>query len=113
MARRQPALGTALEDAALVERSAGALKLRTAQAFTARRLHDRREALEALGGELFGRPVRVEVELESADSEPGGLDPQTLRRIRQQALEDPGVLAAKEVLQGQVVEIRPLGGGRG
>ena len=111
--REHPGLGAALEGGRLLERRADALRLAVPRGFAERRLRDRAESLEALCASFFGRPMRVEIESEGDASEPnGGRDPERIRQLRQDALQDPGVAAALEVLDGEVVEIRPLGGGR-
>ena len=110
--KRSPGLFAALEGGQLLERSEERLRIAVPHRFSAQRLNDRREALEALCAELFGRSLRVEIECEgdaaSPDGSEGALDRESVRRLRQEALNDPGVLAALEVLEGEIVEIRPL-----
>ncbi len=108
-----PGLRAALQGSRLIERSEEALHLAVPAGFAAQRLRDRSEQLEALCAHFFGRPMRVQVSVED-EAQPGrpDRDPEAIRRLRQDALKDPGVLAAVEVLEGEIVEIRPLGGSR-
>ena len=81
--------------------------------FAAQRLETRREALETLCAELFGRPMRVGIELRErgaafADRDANRSD---ARATRQRALEHPSVALALEVLEGEIAEIRPVGPG--
>ena len=66
------------------------------------------------GNQLFGRPTRVTLtvrEDETPRPEDGpGQD--RARRQRKEALSHPHVNQALEILGGEIVEIRPLGGGR-
>jgi hypothetical protein len=56
----------------------------------------------------------VQVEIEAEGNGPAGeVDPEVVRRLRQRALEHPGVGRALEVLGGEIAEIRPLSGGNG
>jgi len=112
---RNRTLAAAMEGGRLVERSDSALLFSVPHAFAAQRLNARREALEALCAHFFGRPMRVEIRSESGGEAGGGggaADPEAVRRLRQDALNDPGVAAALELLEGEIVEIRPLGGER-
>jgi DNA polymerase-3 subunit gamma/tau len=108
----------ALEGGRIAERSAERLCLRVERRFSAQRLRDRIGALEALCERCFGERLRVEIEcdeeLREAEREAPRADQEALRQLRQAALAHPGVNAALELLEGEVVEIRPLrppGGG--
>ena len=114
--KRSPGLFAALEGGHLMECGEDRLRIAIPQRFSAQRLGDRLEALEALCSELFGRTLKVEIECEEDGSAPDGAaarDPESVRRLRQDALNDPGVLTALEILEGEIVEIRPLGPGGG
>jgi DNA polymerase-3 subunit gamma/tau len=110
---RNRTLAAAMEGGRLIERSENALRFAVPHAFAAQRLNDRREALEALCTHFYGRPMQVEIQAESGGASGGSAgapDPEAVRRLRQDALNDPGVAAALELLDGEIVEIRPLGG---
>jgi hypothetical protein len=116
-------LALALEHATLVERSEQRLVLEVADPFAARRLERRLADLEAAAERLFGRPLRLV--LRAADTPAAAPTPaargaraprsdaeeEAARRRRREALDHPAVNAALEILGGDVVDIRPLGGG--
>ena len=95
---------------------AARLRIRVPAGFGARRLEQKRAALEQCCERFFGRPLAVELdvvgETSAATSVTQASDAEALRRVRQQALSHPAVNAVLEVLEGEIVEIRPLGGGR-
>jgi DNA polymerase-3 subunit gamma/tau len=106
-----PGLFAALEGGRLVERGDDHLRIAVPQPFLAQRLEDRRGALEAACAQFFGREMRVEIEADGDQpSSPSGPDAESLRRLRQEALNHPAVNAAVEILEGEIVEIRPIGG---
>jgi hypothetical protein len=120
LAESDRGLALALEDATLVERSAQRLVLAVAEPFAARRLERRLADLEAAAERLFGHPLRLRIrtaEAPAAPRPPGAAAPrsdadeETARRRKREALDHPAVNAALEILGGDVVEIRPLGGG--
>ena len=108
-----PGLFAALENGRIAERGDGYLRIAVPQRFSAQRLEDRREALEEACARLLGHATRVEVEAEASASRPDGealaSDPESIRRLRQQALEHPAVNTAIETFDAEIVEIRPLG----
>jgi DNA polymerase-3 subunit gamma/tau len=116
-------LALALEDATLVERSAQRLVLSVAEPFAARRLERRAADLEAAAERFFGHPLRVAIRTPDAPAAPGPAAPlgaraprsdaeqEAARRRRRAALDHPAVNAALEILGGDVVDVRPLGGG--
>ena len=109
-----PGIYAALEGGRIAERSAGQLAL-VVPAFGARRLRERQSALEELAGRFFGEPLRVQISEQGAPGSAGaaaGPDTEALRLRRQAALKNPGVARALEILDGEVVEIRPLGAPR-
>jgi DNA polymerase-3 subunit gamma/tau len=109
-----PGIFAALEGGRVLERSAGCLRLAVPEGFAARRLREKVSQLEALAARFFGEPTRVEV-AEERSSPPGAdaaEDGEAVRLRRQAALNDPGVGRALEILGGEIVDIRPLGGRR-
>ncbi len=114
--RGNPGLFAALEGGRIAARDGEHLRVAVPQRFSARRLEDRREALEAVCTQFFGHPMRLEIEVEGAGAQGSGpgteLDAESIRRLRQKALEHPAVNAAIEIFGGEIAEIRPLGGER-
>jgi len=118
MRESHPGLVAALEGGKLLERSDQELRFFTPEPFAAKRLSDRLESLEAVCAEFFGRPMRVRIETsppdaEAVNSEPAGaksaLTGEALRELRQRALKHPAVNRAVEILDAEIVEIRPTG----
>ncbi len=56
-----------------------------------------------------GREVEAEAGASRPDSEALASDPESIRRLRRQALEHPAVNTAIETFDAEIVEIRPLG----
>ena len=110
----EPGIYAALDGAELIERSDERLRIRVTEPFAARRLRERQSALDAVATSFFGRAVRVSIEdAPSAGSAPAsGATGETARQRRQEALNDPAVGRALEILGADIVEIRPLGGTR-
>jgi len=113
----EPGIFAALDGAELVERSYERLCIRVSEPFAARRLRERQSALDALAASFFGRAVvRVAVEdAPAAGSAPArGAAPsgEAARQRRQEALNDPAIGRALDILGADIVEIRPLGGNR-
>jgi DNA polymerase-3 subunit gamma/tau len=112
--KADPGLSGALDGGRLVACTEGKLRFEVPRAFAARRLEDRRETFEKILERFFGRPITFAIETEGVEkSAASGADPEALRALRQHALNNPGVNAALDVLQGEIVEIRPLGGSTG
>jgi DNA polymerase-3 subunit gamma/tau len=116
-----PGLVAALEGGKLLERSDRKLRIFTPEPFAAERLRDRRESLEAVCAEFFGHPIQVEIETVDPASEVEGetataaktaFTGEALRKLRQRALQNPAVNRAVEILDGEIVEIRPVGHAR-
>jgi DNA polymerase-3 subunit gamma/tau len=108
-------LAAALEGGELVERAADRLRLAVPEGFALRRLETRRADLEGICARYFGAPLRVELAaraLAPAGPTAGGPESDLARRRRQEALDHPAVNDALEILGGEIVEIRPVGGGR-
>jgi DNA polymerase-3 subunit gamma/tau len=114
--KQDPGLFAALEGGELVRREEGRLYIRVPAGFSAQRLRQKLAALERSCEGFFGRAVAVEIETEgdapAAPAEARASTEEALRRLRKQALSHPAVNTALEVLEGEIVEIRPLGGGR-
>jgi DNA polymerase-3 subunit gamma/tau len=108
-----PGLYAALENGRIIEHGDGHLRIAVPQRFSAQRLEDRRGALEAACARLLGHATSVEIEAEAGasrpDSEALASDPESIRRLRRQALEHPAVNTAIETFDAEIVEIRPLG----
>ncbi len=111
-----PGIYAALDGAELVERGDECLRIRVPEPFAARRLREKQDAVDALAASFFGRATRVAIEDQPGPaaggpgSDDSGLD--FLRQRRQEALNDPAVGRALEILGADIVEIRPLGGSR-
>jgi len=110
-------LYASLDGARLLERRPGRLRIGIPAAFHRKRLQDRIQELNQLCGRLFAEPTQVELcgldpEPERVTSEPSeGLAQREIERQRRRdALNHPSVNVALEVLGGDIVEIRPLGG---
>ena len=107
-------LFAALEGGRLVARSAERLRIAVPEHFAARRLQARSADLEDVCARFFGARLQVEIECESGEPTPAAArsaESDLSRRRRQEALDHPAVNDALEILGGEIVEIRPLGGG--
>jgi DNA polymerase-3 subunit gamma/tau len=109
-----PGIYAALEGGRVLAREGGTLRIGVPAAFAARRLREKAKLVDALAARFFGGPARVEIVDESAPAaaEPAARGADAARQRRQEALNDPGVSRALEILGGEIVEIRPLGEGR-
>lgn len=105
-------LFAALEGGRLAARTEQTLRIALPSALAVRRLEARRAELAAVCERFFGRATGVVLEVEGAPAaavpRASGPDPLEKRR-RQEALDHPAVNQALEILQGEIVEIRPLG----
>jgi DNA polymerase-3 subunit gamma/tau len=122
LAERDRGLAIALEGVTLLERTDTHLRFAVPDAFAARRLERRLADLEAACERFFGGMLRIELSGPTAASptrapaavggrpRPSKADEEADRRRRREALDHPAVNAALEILGGDVVEIRPLGG---
>ena len=107
-------LFASLDEAVLLERREGFVKLAVGAAFHRKRLQDREDELAETCGRFFGASTRVEI----VAAAPGnGGHPRSApdrredeRRRRQEALNHPKINVALEALQAEIVDIRPLGG---
>ncbi|MBW2494929.1 MAG: DNA polymerase III subunit gamma/tau [Deltaproteobacteria bacterium] len=113
-----PGLVAALDGGKLLERDDQQLRIFTPEPFAAQRLRDRLESLEAVCSEFFGHPMRVRIETAEADVGAASgeaaeakttLSAEALRELRQRALKNPAVNRAVEILDAEIVEIRPAG----
>jgi DNA polymerase-3 subunit gamma/tau len=104
-------LFAALEGGRLVARTGETVRIALPSAIAVRRLEARLAELEDVVLRFFGGPRRVVLESDGAEAapRPAGPDPLAQRR-RQEALNHPAVNQALEILQGEIVEIKPLGG---
>jgi DNA polymerase III subunits gamma and tau domain III len=80
----------------------------------ARRLAGRRGDLDAVCASFFGRAVRVELEIEDHVSPAAEIAREASKEAgearRREALNHPAVNSALEILDAEILEIRPLGG---
>jgi hypothetical protein len=115
--KRDRGLFASLDGARLEAQREGYVKIAVAGDFHVKRLQARETEVASLCTEFFGEPMRVEISL-LPPSENGGArkadEPgpsrERERQIRQEALNHPGVNAALEILEAELVEIRPIGG---
>jgi DNA polymerase-3 subunit gamma/tau len=110
------ALFAALEGGRILERTTEGLRIGVPEGFAAARLEARRDGVEGVCARLFGRRVAVRIEplpqhSPAVKSAPA-IDPEVVRQRRQAALNHPSVNVAMEVLGGEIVDIRPVGGGQ-
>jgi len=111
---RNRGLFASLDGGRLVERGPDRIRIAVRPGFHLRRLRERLAELEEVCASFFGGPLGVEIEeIEGASAE---APPQRVRRDaerqrRQAALKHPAVNIALKELQGEIVEIVPLGGG--
>jgi hypothetical protein len=82
--------------------------------FHAERVRARIGELEALAQGLFGRAMKIEVELQAVKTpaQDSAESRERSRRRRQEALNSEPVNLAIEILDAEIVEIRPLGENR-
>jgi hypothetical protein len=107
-----PGIYAALDGGRLAHMADGLLRIEHPERFAANRLSEKRELIEAVASEMFGRPTRVEVQ-QAGDAPAAAhttrVDPDVTRQIRADALNDPGIGRALEILGAEIVDIRPLG----
>jgi hypothetical protein len=101
----------ALEGGRIAERSGDALVI-AVPAFAAARLRERQAALEEIAARFFGETLRVRVAEQGVVDAASAPDGEAVRLRRQAALNHPGVARALEILEGEILEIRPLGAPR-
>jgi hypothetical protein len=100
-----------LETARLEAIRGNTLEILVPGTFHAERLQTRIGELEALASDLFGQPARITVGLHDAGTtrEESFESREASRRRRQEALNSEPVNLALEILEAEIVEIRPLG----
>jgi DNA polymerase-3 subunit gamma/tau len=111
---RNRGLFAALDDGALLERDEDSLRIRLRAGISAERVRGRKADLEAVCSQFFDRPMRVELEIPEGpgpdDAPRPAADPTQVRETRKAALRNDAVNVALEVLEAEIVDIRPLGG---
>jgi len=118
--RENAGLLAPLEGGQIVDQGPDHLRIAVPTAFSAKRLNHKRNQLEAACAHFFGHAMRIEIEtaptaatgVAASGRSGSGEDPKTARDRRQRALNHPAVRLALEVLDGEIVEIHPVGGGR-
>ena len=107
-------LFAALDGGRLVASEAGRVQIELPTSVATHQLEARIGELEQICERFFGEPTRVALSTkDSATPEPdSGPGEDLARRRRKEALSHPNVNQALEILGGEIVEIRPLGGGR-
>jgi DNA polymerase-3 subunit gamma/tau len=105
-------LFAALEGGRLTARTDETIRIALPSTIAVRRLEGRLRELEAVVERFFGGRRRVVLESDGGAGEPApratGPDPLAQRR-RQEALNHPTVNQALEILEGEILEIKPLG----
>jgi hypothetical protein len=109
-----PGLMAALEGGQLIEHNDQLLRVMIPETFAATRLRGRLELLESEAAKFFKQKIRVEIVTPDDNTDrpsdskaaPSG---EALRELRQRALEHPAVNLAVEILEGEIIEIRPTG----
>ncbi len=103
-----------LEQAECLAITGSRLRLAVATSFHAERVRARIGELEALAQSLFGRALKIEVELRAVKTpaQDSAESRERSRRRRQEALNSEPVNLAIEILDAEIVEIRPLGENR-
>jgi DNA polymerase-3 subunit gamma/tau len=103
-----------LEGGRLVAREEGRIRIELPTDVAARRLQSRIGELEEVSERFFGRPTQVTLTARDRDTSgpENGPEEDRARQQRKDALSHPNVNQALEILGGEIVEIRPLGGGR-
>jgi hypothetical protein len=122
--KNHPGLHHSLQEARLVNRSADSLRIAASNAFYQTRLKDRADELQTLCTQFFGRPMKVEIVAAQADGmasgKTNGNRPQSRaesreaeRLLKHAALNHPAINMVLREMQGEILEIRPLGNSAG
>jgi DNA polymerase-3 subunit gamma/tau len=100
-----------LEGTSLIAIEGNTIRVGAPSAFHTERLRQRVSELEDLATKLFSQPTKVTVEVSLARTarEEGSQSREHSRKRRQEALNSECVNMAIEVLEAEIVEIRPLG----
>jgi DNA polymerase-3 subunit gamma/tau len=118
--RENAGLLAPLEGGQIIDQGPDHLTIALPTAFSAKRLNHKRSQLEAACAHFFGRAMRIEIETanragagDAGTARSGAADdPKAARDRRQRALNHPTVRLVLESLNGEIVEIHPVGGGR-
>lgn len=100
---------TALEDAEKLEYSDGMLKVVfKSEDLFARRVRDSNTLFRELGERLFGRPLKVEVQIGEGPAEPERVDEAELarRQLHERALKNPAVRRLLDQTRGEIVWVK-------
>jgi DNA polymerase-3 subunit gamma/tau len=112
--RENRGLFAALEGGRALHWDGERLRLALPGGIGARRLAARRADLDAVCASFFGRAVRVELELDDGGAPAAESAREASKEAgearRREALNHPAVNSALEILDGEILEIRPLGG---
>lgn len=100
-----------LDGTTLVAIEGNTIRIGAPAAFHVERLRQRIEDMEQLAERLFGQVVKITVEIAAAKTarEENNVNREQSRKQRQEALNSESVNLALEVLNAEIVEIRPLG----
>ncbi|MCP4907880.1 MAG: DNA polymerase III subunit gamma/tau [bacterium] len=103
-----------LDGTSLVAIEGNTIRIGAPATFHAERLRQRIDDLETLATNLFGQTTRITVEIAAATTARtgNGESREKSRKQRQEALNSESVNLAIEVLDAEIVEIRPLGENR-
>jgi len=103
-----------LEHAEFTSAIGSCLRISVATGFHVERVRSRVPELETLAQELFGHPMRIQVDLQAVKTpaQESAESRERSRRRRQEALNSEPVNLAIEILDAEIVEIRPLGENR-
>ncbi|MFO0688272.1 MAG: DNA polymerase III subunit gamma/tau [Myxococcota bacterium] len=103
-----------LEHADCVAVEGNRMRITASTSFHAERLRARVGELETIAKALFGRPLQLQVEQQTVRKEdaPTAQSRERSRKQRQAALNSESVNLAIEILDAEIVEIRPLGENR-
>ncbi|MEZ4278767.1 MAG: DNA polymerase III subunit gamma/tau [Myxococcota bacterium] len=103
-----------LEHAECVSAIGDRMRLAVSTGFHMERVRTRAAELETLAKSLFGRALKIEVELQAVrtPAQETAESRERSRRRRQEALNSEAVNLAIEILDAEIVEIRPLGDNR-
>ena len=95
-------------------REEGRIQIELPTSVAAQRLESRIGELEGVCERLFGTPTRVTLTTRerTAKAPDSGPEDDPAVRQRKEALSHPNVNQALEILGGEILEIRPVGGGR-
>ena len=116
--KRDGSLFGALDDGQLLDQRPGYVKLGLSVRFHVKRLQDRGAEVEAACSAFFGERTKVEIVHtplaggQGATPASANQPAREAERVRRStALNHPSINVALEVLEGEIVEIRSLGGG--